>query len=1437
MGSVNEGIYDRAVDRSAMGRLYERNVQGKIEDVLDRHTVRTSDLVGSHGDLRSRQFADDLDLEIATTYDLAHNTSSRSLLDLFADQTSYMVQNIEAGIGKVWNTFRPATRIAEEVVLQRPLYKDVTLLRGWSGIASNERLRIEQLIRRLLAAGKSVPEIALEVRRGNVFNISRSQSFGLVRTAITSVQSQADHEVYAANSKALNGYQFIAVLDSRTSAICAHNDGRIFPIGDVEHLPPLHWHCRSTTIPIVKNYDDLSKLEGVAQIRKKNLEELTDKQKAYYDGLGPQKESYDQWLRRQPTEVQLRHIGDLDKLELFRSGQLTLDKFSNAEGKSLGIRELRQLTDSGYAVAGDTRKFALAKEKLDVLKLGAARPEDFMNSKDLTDSLREYYLLQSGDLSGTLSFTNYRGTTIGSKKQTRNRVLNSPPTDANLKFNPITGRFEDARLYQPSPAVLENNLRLVSESTVLRPTDKQFITDFVSSLEDSMSVNERAAITDNLRIVFGRYRSNAEPWTNLKAVLQGQIKFDVMNVSDFIETQLRRDQNLLKRLNADNYFDSVLGETDLQMLHDTFIDNIKKRNAWDDRTAPKIAAELRDTFDLDIPYKLRARLEEKGIADFYKRFAGRLSLANGSDRDQLAISLGRDLYNSANYRGTRRKWYELGLKLVESAQKKGFFKLETYGVQKRRLKSRLSAGYVGPVYDTFSVNIRNIDPRLQEYSQLNRKIDVGLRLGVTTEKNKLYIKPGSKTYWYKDWLGLSQDTRIPITSTDSFHDFPVEMIDSEFAKNLNWAASGKFKVDNDFHDFIEKLLNFKDDKGQAQFYDDLNKYREYITERGDSYERFKAMKWLRSKDAEFSNHPFLDHRARLYERGMIGPQAGEAFRPFLNTADVKKLGVEGFQAMQDTVGATLGGISDYLEGRFNSLSQVGRQQIAERWRPEMVRIGNLALRGKPNDIREILKSDFLARIDGEEQGKVLRLAMELAKIDNYLGGNYSKVSLQALNDYDIALALEQDASSSGAQIIAMTTKNKQLAQLSNVVATNQKQRLYDEIAASTFNDPRFRELNKKLGLTEKDLRKAAKAQNMVTFYGAGEKTGMLRIEDKLSKVIGKQNGTLVVRAKDRDIVLNEISAQAERYRKFDPEKFEELQALRNDVKDLFNKGREPGVDLIEELYFLEPKTRDLVEKLSGSYINVVTPDDFTSIAKIMSEELRRQVPILKDFTKYFGRLAKDYAEATGNTVIPWKTFDGKTIEQNFTLTYEERLVYKTDEGKYVTNFIQSAQRTDPTFFDELLDRDGKIRDIVDLNKAATAFAVNGNHSNDAVIVRQFHGWGRDNGITTATIHDAFFTNTADLTEAKNALRRIYSELVETSPIEATLKEMRDRGLPRSLYNQYLNEAKDIGLIPVVGRSVVGGKTLTEDDILKAIDILEEIPSGFTKNRGWYGIGP
>jgi hypothetical protein len=90
--------------------------------------------------------------------------------------------------------------------------------------------------------------------------------------------------------------------------------------------------------------------------------------------------------------------------------------------------------------------------------------------------------------------------------------------------------------------------------------------------------------------------------------------------------------------------------------------------------------------------------------------------------------------------------------------------------------------------------------------------------------------------------------------------------------------------------------------------------------------------------------------------------------------------------------------------------------------------------------------------------------------------------------------------------------------------------------------------------------------------------------------------------------------------------------------------------------------------------------------------------------------------------------------------------------------------------------------------------------------------------------------------ARNALRKIYAKTLDKNVIVSTLDEMKARGLPQDLYDKYLNEAIDIGLIPIAGRSVVGGKVLKESDILLKEDILKEVPSNFEGDYGWYGVG-
>lgn len=453
----------------------------------------------------------------------------------------------------------------------------------------------------------------------------------------------------------------------------------------------VHYYCRSSTTPIFKSWEDISKLEAISQVRKRNLSKLSKEQTDFYDRSTPLKESYHDWLLKQSQDVQLKHLGDYKAVEAFQTGKIQLNKFTNDEGNSIGINELRALTTDKYTVPGDSITFANARARLDAMKLYATTPDDFINDAKLTKTLKDYYLLQSGELDGTLSLTNFRGALIHTKKAMKNRVLTVLPTEAQLKFNPITNRYEDVRLYQPNPSVFFNNLRLVDESDKLLDRDKEFIKKFVTDLSGNMSMNETAAVTDNLRIIFGRYRDNAERWSNFKAVTQGQIKFDVMNVSDAIETQIRKDSDVFKKLLQEDFLDPVLGPTQLKELSDTFIDNILAKNKWENKTAPLIARELRGFLgiqtwmlpeskytDTNIPLKLRSYLSESALQQFYLKFSKRLALADCPDRDQFAVNLGRDLYNLANQNGSRMEWYKAGMSVLNSRRVKNFYEIETF---------------------------------------------------------------------------------------------------------------------------------------------------------------------------------------------------------------------------------------------------------------------------------------------------------------------------------------------------------------------------------------------------------------------------------------------------------------------------------------------------------------------------------------------------------------------------------------------------------------------------------------------------------------------------------------------------------------------------------------------------------------------------------------
>jgi len=133
----------------------------------------------------------------------------------------------------------------------------------WSGKHYSERIwtqrdmlaeRLDRIITSGVIAGRSGKEMAQALRQEmdtSAFNARR-----LIRTETNYVFNQGNLRGYEQNGT--RQYEFLAVLDLRTSEVCRGLDGKVFDVGNARtsvNLPPLHPFCRSTTVPYVPDED------------------------------------------------------------------------------------------------------------------------------------------------------------------------------------------------------------------------------------------------------------------------------------------------------------------------------------------------------------------------------------------------------------------------------------------------------------------------------------------------------------------------------------------------------------------------------------------------------------------------------------------------------------------------------------------------------------------------------------------------------------------------------------------------------------------------------------------------------------------------------------------------------------------------------------------------------------------------------------------------------------------------------------------------------------------------------------------------------------------------------------------------------------------------------------------------------------------------------
>ena len=238
----------------------------------------------------------------------------------------------------------------------------VTVEKAFRGIAERQQDSLARHIRQGVFSGESTAEIArrmvgklefgqraLSSRQkalagGELTKLANHQIRTIVRTSVNQVQNQASQAVYAANSKVAPKYQYVATLDSRTSAVCRDLDGKTFAYNRGP-TPPQHFNCRSTTVPVV-DFDGLQK--KYPSLEKPPVGKAVTRPSA--TGRVPQDTTYGEWLLKQDKKLQVKTLGNEKKVNYFKrlakkegSGQKAIKKLVRDDDSERSLKDLQRI--------------------------------------------------------------------------------------------------------------------------------------------------------------------------------------------------------------------------------------------------------------------------------------------------------------------------------------------------------------------------------------------------------------------------------------------------------------------------------------------------------------------------------------------------------------------------------------------------------------------------------------------------------------------------------------------------------------------------------------------------------------------------------------------------------------------------------------------------------------------------------------------------------------------------------------------------------------------------------------------------------------------------------------------------------------------------------------------------------------------------------------
>ncbi len=239
---------------------YDQSVQDETRKVTKKILFDLADQIEKKNILKNQNAERINSISLKYKKDLKQILKA-SFIELFKDSQAQAASELDKG-----NFAKPLTSEAFLAMIEQETFNFV----GKYEYTILERVRMA-----LIAAIKDGTSLntVLGVLSDDLEQLSSVQIERFARTKHTEVMNNARVEFFDSTG-VVSAYQYSAILDDRTSDICAGLDGKIFKAGD-EPIPPMHFNCRSVLIPITKyeEYETDDKVKG------QNIDDFIDENK------------------------------------------------------------------------------------------------------------------------------------------------------------------------------------------------------------------------------------------------------------------------------------------------------------------------------------------------------------------------------------------------------------------------------------------------------------------------------------------------------------------------------------------------------------------------------------------------------------------------------------------------------------------------------------------------------------------------------------------------------------------------------------------------------------------------------------------------------------------------------------------------------------------------------------------------------------------------------------------------------------------------------------------------------------------------------------------------------------------------------------------------------------------------------------------------------